>query len=410
MNNRAFSIVFLTVFIDLLGFGLVVPILSVYVKEIGASNFQVGLMASIFAITSFLFTPFLGSLSDRIGRRPIILFGIAMNVIGYLIFSQAFILPILILSRILNGLGSSNISAAQAYVADISSPENRTKYMGMIGAAFGLGFIFGPAFGGLIKAQLGFSYVGYTAAALCALNFISAYFLLPESLKEKNTSSPIRLFPVVDFFTAIKNPLLASFFTLMFVYVFAFGLMQTVIANLWKERYGLDDNHIGYLFTVIGIFSALVQGVLVSKMLKVVGEQKMLLYGIILLTIGFASISFVPTENFWIYAIINIGFISTGSGLLGPSIMAMVSKSADAHIQGKVLGLNQAVSSVARIVGPIFSGILYDLHNSVPFLTAALVMGMSLFIATSALNKYSSLATPASENITEDEFVGELQK
>lgn len=409
MNNRAFTIVFITVFIDLLGFGLVVPILSVYVKEIGASDMQVGLLASIFALTSFFFTPFLGSLSDRIGRRPIILFGIAMNIIGYLIFSQAFIIPILILSRVLNGLGSSNISAAQAYVADITAPESRTKYMGMLGAAFGLGFIFGPAFGGLIKAEFGFSYVGYAAAALCALNFISAYFLLPESLKEKNTSSPVRIFPAVDFFAAIKNPLLASFFTLMFAYVFAFSLMQTIIAVLWKEEFGQDDNHIGYLFTIIGVFSALVQGVLVSRLLKAVGEQKMLLLGIILLALGFLFIPFVPKAQFFVCTVIDIGFISTGSGLLSPSIMAMVSKSADGHIQGKVLGLNQAVSSVSRIAGPIFSGVLYHFNHAIPFLLAAVFMFLSLFVATSALKQYGNLASPkVLESATE--FAGELQK
>lgn len=409
MNNRAFTIVFITVFIDLLGFGLVVPILSVYVKEIGASDMQVGLLASIFALTSFFFTPFLGSLSDRIGRRPIILFGIAMNIIGYLIFSQAFIIPILILSRILNGLGSSNISAAQAYVADISSPESRTKYMGMLGAAFGLGFIFGPAFGGLIKAQFGFSYVGYTAAALCALNFISAYFLLPESLKEKNTSSPVRIFPAVDFFEAVKNPLLASFFTLMFVYVFAFSLMQTIIAVLWKEEFAQDDNHVGYLFTIIGVFSALVQGVLVSRLIKTIGEQKMLLLGIILLALGFFFIPFVPKAHFFICTVVDIGFISTGSGLLGPSIMAMVSKSADGHIQGKVLGLNQAVSSVSRIAGPIFSGVLYHFNHAIPFLSAAVFMFLSLFVATNALKQYGQFTNPPVLE-SADDFAGELQK
>ena len=173
-NKRAFTIIFLTVFIDLLGFGLIIPILPNYAKSLGASDAQFGYIAAVFSLLNFVFTPFLGAYSDRIGRRPIILISVFMNMIGYIIFAHAYTLPLIIFSRILNGIGSSNISAAQAYIADITKPENRTKMMGMIGAAFGLGFIFGPMFGGLIKTHYGIEGVGYAAAGLCLLKLYSA--------------------------------------------------------------------------------------------------------------------------------------------------------------------------------------------------------------------------------------------
>ena len=180
-NKRAFAIIFLTVFIDLLGFGLIVPILPNYAKELGASNAQFGLIVAVFSLLNFIFTPFLGAYSDRIGRKPIILVSVLLNMIGYIIFAHSVGLPIFIFSRVLNGIGSSNISAAQAYIADISSPENRTKMMGMIGAAFGLGFIFGPLFGGILKASFGIEGVGYAAAAKPPLQCLRVAALAVDS-------------------------------------------------------------------------------------------------------------------------------------------------------------------------------------------------------------------------------------
>ena len=295
-NKRAFAIIFLTVFIDLLGFGLIVPILPNYAKELGASNAQFGLIVAVFSLLNFIFTPFLGAYSDRIGRKPIILVSVLLNMIGYIIFAHSVGLPIFIFSRVLNGIGSSNISAAQAYIADISSPENRTKMMGMIGAAFGLGFIFGPLFGGILKASFGIEGVGYAAAALCLVNLVSVYFLLPESNKNLNVDAPIKFVPIKDYQAAFQKPVLRELMWLWVIYVLAFAAMQTVSALLWKERYGFDEKHIGYLFGIIGIASVIVQAGLVGRLNSIFGEKKLLIIGSVLMTIGLVTVPYVPQE------------------------------------------------------------------------------------------------------------------
>jgi MFS transporter, DHA1 family, tetracycline resistance protein len=389
-NKKAFSIIFLTVFIDLLGFGLIIPILPTYAKDLGATDAEYGLIISVYSLLNFVFTPFLGAYSDRIGRRPVVLISIFMNMIGYIIFAHAVALPLLILSRVLNGIGSSNISAAQAYIADITSPDNRTKMMGMIGAAFGLGFIFGPPFGGLLKSAYGIEGVGYGSAVLCLLNLISVYFLLPESNKNLNVHAPIKFVPVNSFINAFKKPVLRELMWLWVIYVLAFAAMQTVSALLWKEQYGLDEKHIGYLFGIIGVASVIVQGGLIGRLNNMFGEKKLLIIGSILMMIGLGTVPFVPHENFWFWAVVNICFISLGNGCLTPSITALISKITPSEEQGRMLGLSQSVGSISRILGPAMSGVFYGWYYAFPYIISAGFMVVGLFLSNlviSAVNK-----------------------
>ena len=390
-NKKAFTIIFLTVFIDLLGFGLIIPILPNYAKLLGASDFGFGLIASVFSLLNFIFTPFLGAYSDRIGRKPIILVSVFVNMIGYLIFAYAHALPLFILSRVLNGIGSSNISAAQAYIADISSPANRTKMMGMIGAAFGLGFIFGPLFGGLIKAEYGIEGVGFAAAAVCFLNLLSVYFFLPESNKNLNKDAPIKFVPINDYQKAFTQPVLRELMLLWVIYVLAFSAMQTVSALLWKEQYGFDEKHIGYLFGIIGVFSVIIQGGLVGRLNKTFGEKKLLIIGSVLMIIGLGTVPYVPHENFWFWVVINIGFISLGNGCLSPSITALVSNVTPPEEQGRMLGLSQSVGSISRILGPSMSGLFYGWYYALPYWISAILMLLGLYLARlviSAVNQH----------------------
>ncbi|NBC06094.1 MAG: MFS transporter, partial [Bacteroidetes bacterium] len=184
MNNRSPLIVlFITIFIDLIGFGIIIPILPIYANDLGASGAEIGLVAASFSFMQFLIAPFWGNLSDRYGRKPILLISIAITGLGYLIFSQASTLFLLFAARIVAGIGSANISTAQAYISDITPPDKRAKAFGIIGAAFGLGFIFGPPLGGFLKNNFGIDYVGYVAAGLSAANLLLAYFMLSESLE-----------------------------------------------------------------------------------------------------------------------------------------------------------------------------------------------------------------------------------
>lgn len=393
-NKKAFTIIFLTVFIDLLGFGLVIPILPNYAKLLGASDFGFGLIAAVYSLLNFIFTPFLGAYSDRVGRKPIILISVFVNMIGYIIFAHANSLFLFVFSRVLNGIGSSNISAAQAYIADISSPENRTKMMGMIGAAFGLGFIFGPLFGGLIKASYGIEGVGYAAAAICLLNLASVYFLLPESNKNLNKEAPIKFVPINDYQKAFSKPVLRELMWLWAIYVLAFSAMNTVSALLWKEQYGFDEKHIGYLFGIIGIASVIVQGGLVGRLNKSFGEKKLLVIGTILMIIGLGTMPYVPHENFWFWVVINIAFVSLGNGCLSPSITALVSKVTPLEEQGRMLGLSQSIGSISRVLGPVMSGLFYGWHYTLPYWAGAILMVLGLYLANlviSAVNHHNKL-------------------
>jgi multidrug resistance protein len=390
-NKRAFTIIFLTVFIDLLGFGLIIPILPNYAKSLGASDAGFGAIAAVFSLLNFIFTPFLGAYSDRIGRKPIILVSVFVNMVGYIIFAHAIALPLFVFSRVLNGIGSSNISAAQAYIADISKPENRTKMMGMIGAAFGLGFIFGPLFGGLIKASYGIEGVGYAAAGICLLNLISVYFLLPESNKNLNKDAPIKFVPIDDYKKAFTKPLLRELMWFWVIYVLAFSAMNTVSALLWKEQYGFDEKHIGYLFGIIGVASVIVQAGLIGRLNKAFGEKKLLVIGSVLMIIGLGSVPYIPHENFWFWAVINICFISLGNGCLSPSITALVSEVTPREEQGRMLGLSQSVGSISRILGPALSGVFYGWHFALPYWMGAGLMVVGLYLASlviSAVNQH----------------------
>jgi MFS transporter, DHA1 family, tetracycline resistance protein len=380
-NKKAFTIIFLTVFIDLLGFGLVIPILPTYAKQLGASNIEVGFLAGIFSAMNFFFTPFMGSYSDRIGRRPIILISIAANVVGYLIFGFAGNLTLFMLSRLVNGIGSSNIAAAQAYISDITPPAERTKYLGMIGAAFGLGFVFGPAAGGYIKATYGFEWVGFSAAIICMINFVSAYFFLPESIKEKNANSPIRFVPFNDYFKALQKPLLREILFLWIIYIMAFTMMQTVSALLWKEHYGLDEKHIGFVFAIIGVSSAIAQGGLVGLMSKKLGTNRILLLGCILMCIGLGIIPLIPQNWFWTGTIMWIACTAIGGGCLTPSLQSLVSLISPPNEQGRMLGLSQSLGSLSRVLGPAISGFAYDFHFSTPYFIGSTLMVVCFFLA-----------------------------
>ncbi len=381
MKNSPLLALFITIFIDLLGFGLIIPILPTFSKELGASDLQIGLIAGVYSLMNFIFAPLWGTLSDRIGRRPVILFSICITGFAYLLFANINGLLILLLSRVLAGIGSANISAAQAYISDITTPENRAKNMGMIGAAFGLGFIFGPPVGGFLKSTYGIGMVGYVAAILCIINLVMAYFSLPESIKEKNKSKKFTFKPISELARELRKPIISELFTINFIFIAAFSMMQITAALLWREQYGLDEKQIGYMFMYIGILSAIIQGGLVGKLTKTFGEKKLLIYGNVLMMIGLALIPFAPKELFLVVELVALAIIALANGCLTPSITSLLSQTADKKEQGQVLGLNQSFGSLARVVGPAVGGLLYGLNYHSPYLMAAALMIISLVVA-----------------------------
>lgn len=382
MKQSPLLVLFVTIFIDLLGFGLIIPILPIYANELGASGTVIGLVAASFSFMQFLVAPFWGNLSDRKGRRPILLISIFITGLGYLIFAHAGSLILLFTARIVAGIGSANISTAQAYISDTTPPDKRAKAFGIIGAAFGLGFIFGPPLGGFLKGNFGIEYVGYVAAALSALNLLMAYFLLGESLKEpKSTSGPLFENPLSDFRYGLSKPVVNELLIINFIFITAFSLMTVSVTLLWEEHYGLNEEQVGYTFAFLGVITAIVQGGLVGWASRTFGDRTLLITGYVLMFIGLTSLPFVPVQYFIPLELLAIVFIALANGALTPTITSLLSKSSSEKEQGRILGLGQSVGSLGRVVGPFLGGWLYGLHYQYPYIGSGFLMIVCLLLA-----------------------------
>jgi DHA1 family tetracycline resistance protein-like MFS transporter len=373
-------IIFLTVFIDLLGFGIIIPLLPFYAESFGANGFTVGLLGTSFSLMQFLFSPVWGRLSDRLGRRPIILLGLAGSCASYLVLALADTLALVFIARIVGGIAGANIPTAQAYIADVTTPENRAKGMGLVGAAFGLGFIFGPALGGILS-HLGPAAPMWFASALCGANLLAAYFLLPES----RSANPTR--PTLGRMEALRRAMadrrLLLLLALYFIVTAAFSGFETTFALFSERRFGFTVSTIGYLFAFIGVTLAVVQGLLVGRAVKRVGEARLIPIAIAIIGIGIGLVPFawsVPT------LLVAIGTLAVGMGFNGPSLSSMVSRLTHADDQGGMLGLASSLASLGRVVGPAWGGFLFDnMGMASPYLSAAAIMFVAVGVAIASL-------------------------
>lgn len=387
MNRKAsLTVIFFTVFIDLMGFGILIPILPTFAsKNLGVSDFGIGIVVAIFSLFQFLFNPIFGKISDRFGRRPLILISLSMTAISYVIFSYSTTFALLLFSRILAGLGGSNIGVAQAYIADITSKEERSKGMGLIGAAFGLGFVFGPLIGGFLSS---YSYMvaGFGAAGFSTLALIFAFFFLPESLKEKKTDQKIKLQLFdIDFTKRIlTHPQLGILITLFFIIVFSMANIYGTFAILGYKKYGFTDQQNGYLFGIIGIIGALIQGGLIRYLSKKFNDKVLVLSGTFLMMIGLGMLPY--GINFLGVALVAV-VLAVGTGILQPTVLSMVSKYSPDNEQGAILGINQSFASLARVLGPIWGGFSFEfIGYEFPFLTGAAFTLLTFIISAIFLN------------------------
>lgn len=350
-------ILFITVFIDLLGFGMILPVMPFYAEKYGASPLHIGLLASSFSFMQFIFAPIWGRISDRVGRRPIIIMSLMGSALSLFVFGMAKSLGVLLISRACAGTFAANIPTAQAYIADITTQDDRAKGMGLIGAAFGLGFIFGPSIGGLLSLY-GDSVPPFFASGLALVNGASAYFLLPETRPRQNVEAVTNhfrrsRFNLMNLKSAIHQPLLRIFILLFFLLIFSFSNLEATFALLTKRlfHYGTKEN--GYLFTYIGVILALVQGGLIGALVRKFGEAQLLRLGLALLIIGFVTLPYTQSMS---NLLLSVTTVTIGYGLASPSINSLISLNANEDMQGGVLGISQSFASLARVLGPAWGG------------------------------------------------------
>ncbi|MDH7605050.1 MAG: MFS transporter [Melioribacter sp.] len=386
-NKASLSVIFFTIFIDLMGFGILIPILPTFAsKELGVQDYGIGIIVAIFSLMQFLFNPLLGKLSDVIGRKPIIAATLLLTSISYVIFSFANSFVILFLSRALAGLGGSNIAVAQAYIADITPPEERLKGMGIIGVAFGLGFVFGPLIGAFI-AKFGYAVAGLSSAVFSFTAFLFALLILPESkqLKSERMNLHFKLFDVKYIQDVLRKPVVGLLIFIFFIIIFSIANLYGTFALLGYKFYHFTDQQNGILFGIMGVIGAIVQGVLI-KFTNKISERVLLILGLILMMIGLAGI---PYGGNFFGVIVVITILSIGTGILQPLILSMISKFSKQEEQGSILGLNQSFSAFARVLGPLWGGFSYDyLGYKAPFITGAI---FTFFILIIVINFWKNI-------------------
>ena len=387
MRRSSLLVLFLTVFIDLIGFGMVIPFLSFYAREYGASGIAVGAVVGIYSIMQFFFAPVWGRLSDRVGRRPILLVSLVASTSGYALFALSRSLTVLFASRVIAGIGGANIGTAQAYIADSTTPEARAKGMGLIGAAFGMGFILGPPLSGVLSAvgthhgYAGNLLPGLVAAALSFTAFLIALSVLPES-KPPDLVPRSGVPPQFDrriWSEIVRNGLLALLMGALFLELLAVAGMEISVTLHARDRFNFRQLDMAYFFLFMGVIVATIQGGLIGKIVRRVGEKGVVAIGALSFTLGFA---FIPSI-FRVPLLYGVAFlIAIGQGLCYPALTSLISKVAPESDRGSILGLATSVGSLARFVGPILSGFLYDFAKAAgAFYGGALIMLAALGIS-----------------------------
>jgi len=383
----------LTVFIDLLGFGIVIPLLPLYAEKYHPSPLAFGLLMSSYSAMQFLFAPILGRLSDRFGRRPVILFSLAGTVIGYLLFAFAHSLTLLFASRLLDGATGGNIGTAQAIIADTTSREDRARGMGLVGMAFALGFIFGPAIGGFTVA-ISQTAPGLAAASLSFAALVWAFLKLPETRPEGGPGNPFSVFSFATLARAFRRPEIGALMLLSLVTTTAFAMFESTFAQFVSLRLSAGPSTVAWFFVFVGVCSAIVQGVLVRRLVKRFGEGRLVALGGALLIAGFLGLKLADSVPIFL---LMIATIALGIGITTPTLSSLVSKRSAASEQGEILGAYQSMGSLGRVFGPFGSENLYfRLGPDWPHVAAAaLEAGVLALSATSLLRENDRAAGSA---------------
>lgn len=374
--KRPLALILTFVFIDVLGFSLILPLLPYYADDFNASSVVVGLLLAANALTQMIGSPILGRLSDRYGRKPLLITSIAGTVVGFLMLGWANSLAMLFASRILDGFLGGNVSLAQAYITDKTSRDERAKGLGMIGAAFGLGFIFGPALGGILSAGGNYARPAFAAAGLAALNLLGVLLWLPESLppeqRQQESEQSRRKFTFDALIEALQRPCVGPLLNVVLFYGLAFTIFQTMFSLFTQKQLGLSAQTTSYVFTYVGVLIVLVQGGGIRVLSEYFSDKQLTFAGSVLLAIGLTLWALTPSTGFLLIALIPVAL---ASGMLRVSINSALTKSVEQSEVGGILGLSASMSSFTRVVAPLIgSFLLAEISPVAPGITGAILM------------------------------------
>ena len=372
--TRPLAIIFLTIFVNLVGFGIIIPLLPFYAETFGASPLMIGLLFAIFSVCQLVAAPALGDLSDRYGRRPVLVFSLVGTVISFVMMALAHSLAMLFFARIVDGLSGGNISTARAYVADVTEPKDRARAYGLIGAAFGLGFIFGPALSGIL-ARVSYTAPIWAAAALTMVAVVMAWLWLPETVHraQAGTGNPFRfLIPL------LRRERVGRMLAIDFIYWFAFSIFQTTFALFAAQRFGFDAPRTGYFLAGFGVLGAVIQGGMIRPIVHRLGDKPTFMLGLVFGAVGLVAAALAPTPLLFSIALLPLAF---GIGFGHPTVSSLVSKVAQRDEQGRVQGAASAVESLGRTVGPVWGNASLQMVSvGTPYISAACFLALTLLM------------------------------
>jgi DHA1 family tetracycline resistance protein-like MFS transporter len=373
--TRPLLIIFLTIFVNLVGFGIIVPLLPFYAETFGASPFAIGLLFAVFSLCQLFAAPVLGEWSDRYGRRPVLILSLAGTVVSFVMMALAHSFAMLFMARVVDGLSGGNISTARAYVADVTEPKDRARAYGLIGAAFGLGFILGPALSGML-AHVSITAPIWAAAAITMIAMVMAWLWLPETVHRTHAGTGL---PFRNLATMIKRPGLRRVLAIDFVYWFAFAVFQTTFALFAARRFNFDVPQTGYYFAAFGLCGAIVQGLMIHPIVRRLGDKPAFMLGLV-----FAALGLVATAVTHSVAVFTLTLVplALGIGIGHPTMTSLVSRAGRGDEQGRVQGAASAVESLGRTLGPVWgSASLQRFGEAMPYVTAAAFLLITLILS-----------------------------
>jgi DHA1 family tetracycline resistance protein-like MFS transporter len=367
-------VIVITIFIDITGFGIIIPLLPFYAETFQAGSAALGVLVASFSLMQFIFSPILGRISDNVGRKPVLMISILTSAASFVLFAVANSFFILLLSRIVAGLATET-AVAQAYIADITSKEERASGIGKVGAAHGAGFIIGPAIGGFLSVY-GFSAPGFAAVFLTLLNLLFVLFFLPESLEQKGSFLQIATKSNGDFLRklldAFSKPLIGVVLVIFFIVFLSFSAIPVIVPLLGVIFFGFGPVEMSYFFIYIGTIQIILQGVVIGRLTNKIGEEKLIAFGPLLMMLGIFIMPLIPNIAIFVFSLTMIAF---GSGMMRTVVPSFISKITPANEQGGTLGVTNSVASIATVPGPLVGGSLFEFAGlAAPFFTSAAIL------------------------------------